>query len=368
MQFGFSRHSIARYAAQPENNYLLLRFVAALLVIYGHAYAIAPQPGGMDLIQRVFGVTYAGDVGVYTFFLISGFLVTGSYLNRANFGDYLKCRLLRLLPGLAVCLAFTVFVLGPLVSRLPAGAYFAEADTYHYFTANLSLIKTVYTLPGVFEHFPQDGAVNGSLWTLPAEFRLYLLVGLIGVTSLLARRRWYIWLALALAAVSLFTPPDMALMFNKYPLRSLFLYFLAGSVLRVYWDLVPLSGLILAAFAVADFFLRHTAAYPAALGVTLGYAVLWVAYVPNLHAFNRVGDYSYGLYIYAFPVAQVLRQYFIHIRPLELFAWGAVLTLACAALSWHLVEEPTLRWKRVDFSGQLLRLWRHRPASAHTEE
>lgn len=367
MKFSLSRRSIAHYAAQPENNYLLLRFVAALLVIYGHAYAIAPERGDMDLIQRVFGVTYAGDVGVYTFFIISGFLVTGSYLNRADFGDYLKCRLLRLLPGLAVCLALTVFVLGPLVTSLPAGGYLTRSDTYHYFTANLSLIKTAYTLPGVFEKLPQDGAVNGSLWTLPAEFRLYLLVGLIGVTRLLGWRRGYIWLALGLAAVALFTPPDMALMFNKYPLRSLFLYFLAGSVLRVYWDLVPLSGFILAAFAVADVFLRHTAAYPAALGVTLGYAVLWAAYVPNLHAFNRVGDYSYGLYIYAFPVAQVLRQYFIHIAPLELFAWGTLLTLACAALSWHLVEEPALRLKRVDFSGQLKRLWRRRPASAHIE-
>lgn len=366
MKFGFSTRSIAHYATQPENNYLLLRFVAALLVIYGHAYAIAPVAGGMDLLQRVFRVTYAGDVGVYTFFLISGFLVTASYLNRASFGDYLKCRLLRLLPGLALCLALTVFVLGPLVSSLPAGAYLTQSDTYHYFTANLSLIKTAYKLPGVFEQLPQDGAVNGSLWTLPAEFRLYLLVGLIGATGVLARRRWYIWLALGLAAVALFSPPDMALMFNKYPLRSLFLYFLAGSMLRVYWDLVPLSGLLLAACAVADFFLRHTPAYPAALGVTLGYGVLWAAYVPDLHAFNRVGDYSYGLYIYAFPVAQVLRQYFIHIGPLALFAWGTVLTLACAAISWHLVEEPALRLKRVDFRAKLKRLWR-RPASAHTE-
>lgn len=363
MGFTIRSRSIADYTGRPENNYLLLRFIAALMVIYGHSYALTNLPGRGDLVSRVLPFTYSGDLGVYIFFVISGFLVTASYLNRAGFTDYLKCRVLRIVPGLAICLALTVFLLGPLVSRLPADTYFSSHDTYSYFTGNLSLIKTVYKLPGVFLGLPQDGAVNGSLWTLPAEFRLYLIVGLLGACGLLARRRLYLAVGLGLAAVALFAPPDLALMFNKVPFRTLFLYFLAGSMLRVYADRVPLSGVALAALAALSLLLLKTPAYHWMLGATLAYGTLWVAYVPDLHWFNRAGDYSYGLYIYAFPISQTFKQYFWHIDPLLLFPCTALATLACAAFSWHLVEQPALRLKRVRFRQQLRKLLRRRPAT-----
>src|ERR1700722_13292231 len=82
MAFNPFKRSIASYAAEPENNYLLLRFVAALMVIYGHSYAIAKLAGREDLVQWLLHFTYAGGVGVDVFFVISGFLVTASYMNR----------------------------------------------------------------------------------------------------------------------------------------------------------------------------------------------------------------------------------------------------------------------------------------------
>jgi peptidoglycan/LPS O-acetylase OafA/YrhL len=367
MRFTLSPQSIAAYTARPQNNYLLLRFVAALMVIYGHSYALADTQDRRDLVSRILPFTYSGDLGVYIFFVISGFLVTASYLNRASFADYLKCRVLRIVPGLGLCLALTVFVLGPLVSSLAPTAYFSSHDPYAYFTGNLSLVKTVYALPGVFLGSPQPGAVNGSLWTLPAEFRLYLVIGLIGVCGILSRRRWFLLLALGLAAVVLFAPPDMSLMFNKFPFRTLFLYFLAGSVMRVYADRIPLSGIALAVMAALSLALYRTPAFHWLLGATLAYGTLWIAYVPNLHWFNRAGDYSYGLYIYAFPVGQTLRQYFEHIQPLQLFACTSVLTLICAVFSWHVVEQPALGLKRVRFRQTLWRLLRRRPAAETSE-
>jgi peptidoglycan/LPS O-acetylase OafA/YrhL len=346
---------------------LLLRFAAALMVIYGHSYALADSQDRRDLVSHILPFTYSGDIGVYIFFVISGFLVTASYLNRASFADYLKCRVLRIVPGLCVCLALTILLLGPLVSSLPAAAYFSSHDTYAYFTGNLSLVKTVYALPGVFLDSPQPGAVNGSLWTLPAEFRLYLVIGLMGACGILSRRRWFLLFALGLAAVALFAPPNMSLMFNKLPFRTLFLYFLAGSVMRIYADHIPLSGIALAVLVVISLALYRTSAFHWLLGATLAYGTLWTAYVPNLHWFNRLGDYSYGLYIYAFPVGQTLRQYFEHIGPLQMFAACSVLTLACAAFSWHLVEQPALRLKRVRFRQTLWRLLRRRSTAATPE-
>lgn len=128
-----------------------------------------------------------------------------------------------------------------------------------------------------------------------------------------------------------------------------------------------MSGTLLAALAVLSLASYWTPAFHWLLGTTLVYATFWAAYVPNLHWFNRAGDYSYGLYIYAFPVGQTLRQYFEHIGPLQMFAACSVATLACAVLSWHLVEQPALRLKRVRFRENIRRLLRGSPAAGTSE-
>lgn len=345
----FLGRPIADYTAQPENNYQFLRFLAAVMVIYSHAYPLAAKPQRMELIKTWFRFTHSGEIGLAIFFAISGFLVTASYLNRGSFSYYLKCRALRILPGLLVCLLLTALVLGPVVSILPAGAYFSDAGTYRYITGNLSLIKTVFALPGVYDNLPLAHAVNGSLYTLPAEFRLYLFIGLFGVMGLLVNRRLYLPWMLALTALALFAPADWALYFNKRGFTSLFLCFAFGSVLRVYMARIPLSTSILLGCIAVSAVLRHTPAFPTLFYTTILYAVFWVAYVPDLHWFNRIGDYSYGLYIYAFPIEQGLRLYYPDIEPLLLAGVAFVLTLACAVPSWHLVEKPALELKKVKF-------------------
>ncbi len=176
-----------------------------------------------------------------------------------------------------------------------------------------------------------------------------MFVGLFGVVGLLGMRRLYLPFMLALAALALFASPYWALYFNKRGFTSLFMLFAWGSVLMVYMHRVPLSSGILLAFIAACAACFHTQAFPSLFWATIGYAVFWAAYVPNLHFFNRAGDYSYGLYIYAFPIQQALRQYFPDILPLELFGAAALLTLGCAMLSWHFIEQPALRLKEVPF-------------------
>ena len=359
MRFRLPGPSIADCAARPQNNFTLLRFLAALLVIYSHSYPLAGVRGESEPLRRLLHFTTFGDVGVDVFFVISGFLVTASYLNRSGFWAYFKSRCLRIFPGLLVCLLLTAFALGPLVSSLPAADYFSAHETYAFVLRN-SMLVVQYTLPGVFTGLPAAG-VNGSLWTLPAEFRLYIVVGLLGVAGLLANRRFYFWIALALAAVAVSAPPDLALTFNREPYTSLFLFFVAGSALCVYGRHVPVNGWIVLVLILICAPCYGTRAFPWVTGAALTYGVIWFAYVPPLHAFDRVGDYSYGLYIYAFPIQQALRQYLVHIHPWALFAAATPLTLACAVLSWHLVEERALRLKSVDFWEGLKRLAPRRP-------
>ncbi|HSC46885.1 MAG TPA: acyltransferase [Gammaproteobacteria bacterium] len=343
--------SIADCAARPQNNFTLLRFLAAVLVIYSHSYPLAGVRGESGPLRHLLQFTNYGHIGVDMFFVISGFLVTASYLNRGSFASYFKSRCLRIFPGLLVCLLLTAFVLGPLVSSQPAADYFSARETYAFVYRNLMFVVQ-YTLPGVFTDLPVP-AVNGSLWTLPVEFRLYIVLGLLGAAGVLAKRRLYLWLVLALAAVVLAVPVEVSLTFNQKPNVHLFMFFFAGSLLCVYARWVPVSGLVLLALMALSLPFYHTRAFPWLCGTVLMYAVIWFAYLPGLHAFDRVGDYSYGLYIYAFPIQEALRQYFTQIHPWAMFAAATPLTLICAMFSWHLIEERALRLKSIDFSERL---------------
>lgn len=347
--------SLASYADAPQNNYLLLRFVAALMVIYGHSYAITHLPRHMDLIQRALRFTYSGTVGVDIFFVISGFLVTASYLNRRDWPDFMKSRCLRIFPGLIVCMLATVFLLGPVVTTLPAWDYLTSPQLYGFLAQNLTLTSLHFRLPGVFEHLPVD-SVNGSLWTLPAEFLLYVLLGVFGVAGILFSRKGYLPFILALCALAILVSFEVHYFENKLRYLPLVFLFATGSLLRVYSDRIPLSSWLLAAFTLVMVpAVRYRFQYAEYVFTAwLVYATFWVAYVPDLHFFNRAGDYSYGLYIYAFPIGQALRQYLPDIQPLQLFGLCSLLTLACAMLSWHLVEHPALRLKKIKFR-QLIR-------------
>ena len=367
MRFAPFQRSLASYTAGPKNNYLLLRFVAALMVIYGHSYAITRLPGRHDLVQSLLRFTYSGDVGVDIFFVISGFLVTASDLNRRDWGDFMKSRCLRIFPGLFVCLLATVFLLGPVVTTLGAASYLTDPDLYVNVIRNLTLVSLHFRLPGVFEHLPLDG-VNGSLWTLPVEFGLYVLVGLFGLLGVLFSRRAYLPFILCVCVAAVFLGLKLRVVPNQGDYVRLCILFAAGSALRVYSDRIPLSSLILVALAVPAVLGYRSAAFPYLFTAWLAYAALWAAYVPNLHFFNRFGDYSYGLYIYAFPIQQTLRQYFPAITPMELFPAASVLTLICAMLSWHFIEEPALRLKRVSLRGMGRRLLRRGSTAPRPEE
>ena len=351
MAFNPFKRSIASYAAEPENNYLLLRFVAALLVIYGHSYAITKLPGHEDLVQRLLRFTYAGGVGVDVFFVISGFLVTASYLNRRSWSEFMKARCLRIFPGLIVCVLAIAFLLGPFVTTLSPAEYLFGSQLY---TDLLHSLTLHLHLPGVFEQLPQQ-TVNGSLWTLPPEFVLYVLVGVAGVSGVLFSPRIYLPLIVCLGALGIVLTGRVHFFEERELYLRLFVLFGAGSLVRVFAGRIPLSTWLLVAAAVPVALLYRTELFPDAFSVWLVYAVFWLAYVPNLRGFNRTGDYSYGLYIYAFPIEQTLRQSFPAILPLELFAVASVLTLGCAMLSWHFIEQPALKLKNVRFRDFLRR-------------
>ncbi|OOG55539.1 acyltransferase [Rhodanobacter sp. C03] len=332
-----------------RDNFLLLRFVAASMVIYGHGAAII---GTRDVLARWGWGVYSGDIAVYIFFVVSGFMITGSYLRRRHLGDFIWARVLRIFPAFLFCMLISAFVLGAIYTEFSASAYFGNHEVVHYVMQNLKLqTNMVWDLPGVFIHNPVLTTVNGSIWTLPAEVRMYLWVGLAGVLGVLSRKWLCTLLLLALVACGIFQPAHLLWVPVPSFLR-LAGYFAIGVFCYIHRYRIPVGWPYVAALVVAAYLLRPTAIYPYAFALALSAFVFAFAYCIPWHGFNRFGDYSYGIYLWGFPMQQVIAHHFPSLPPIgnALFAFMPALVLA--AISWHLIEKPCLSLKSVP--GRLL--------------
>ncbi|MEO6066048.1 MAG: acyltransferase, partial [Lysobacterales bacterium] len=180
--------TIADCIAAGRNNFLLLRFLAAGLVLFGHSWAIALNPSGESdwLAQRT--LLFSGTLAVNMFFFVSGFLVTMSYERRHSLWAFGKARVLRIFPALLVCVALSAVVLGPIVSTLSPAAYFGDPQWWRYLIGNASLLDLQWKLAGVFTTNRHPDIVNGALWTLPGEMQMYVYVAALGVLGLLRTR------------------------------------------------------------------------------------------------------------------------------------------------------------------------------------
>lgn len=341
-----------------DNNFDFLRFVAASMVIFSHAHAIAGNYGASEPLVAFTRHTMSfGGLAVRMFFVMSGFLITASYLNRLSFTKFWRARLLRIMPGLIVAVVVSIFLIGSLGTSLPLREYFTRTQTYAYFQTILLLpinLLPYNDLPNVFSHNVRPNAVNGSLWTLTPEMMCYLLVSLMGVTGLLRR-----WTALSLLIITFVT---YYLVYSGMLHVKLFLYlmqhlelavcFAAGMTFHMYRSRVPINGFLaigsLAALLVANHFTYLNYAFP----FFGAYLVLYLSYCHWLKCtkFAKNGDFSYGIYIYAFPIQQLVTHCFGgHMAVWLNYTISFPITLVVAALSWHLVEKRFLRIKSFSF-------------------
>lgn len=332
--------SIAEAWVGQRNNFNLMRLVAAWMVIYGHAHAVTGIAGD-DGIAWLTQLRGAGAVAVDMFFVISGFLIAAS-LERNNVRGYLVSRALRILPALVVCVALTTFVLGPLLTT--AADYWRQPMTWNYFLVNASLLLSRFQLPGVFEGHPLD-VVNGSLWTLPNEAKLYLLLMLAWLFGLLAPRRYTpLWALAMLAGYGLarhYWPlPDHI---QKYGECTAF--FITGTLLWVNRARIPLSGWAVLGLVGAFAALRGTNWSHLPYFGLLAYGTLWLGLYVRLPMI-RHADLSYGLYLYGWPAQQLAWMLPAGKTIAGNIVIATAIALACAALSWYLVERPALRLKK----------------------
>ena len=299
-------------------------------------------------------------MAVTVFFATSGFLVAGSLLTKRNLTEFFVSRALRIYPGLWVAVIGSVLAFGFFVTKLSSSAFFSERSTWRYLLTNMAMLgRETFVLPGVFQHLPAGEAVNGSLWSLPVEIRMYLLLGAGWWLCARASKVPAVWagrLITAIAVTSLvgysaFWWRNRAgyVTYDAPWFSELTAAFFCGAVLRVFQHRIPATRLLffvsIALMALGAVFQIFAPVY----AILFAYPVLYLALVPRgpLLAFNQFGDYSYGIYIYAFAVQQTVVWCVPGITPLPLIGVSFVITLTCAVASWHWVEKRALRLRKL---------------------
>ncbi len=338
--------SISSLMDGRNNNFNLLRLLAAFFIAYYHCYFMALGP---QMDEKVYvGLYELSQIALNFFFITSGFLIALSFTRRSSLLSYFVARFLRLIPGVFVLSLLICFVMGPLVTSVSLSSYFSSFDTLVYVPLT-TLLQPDRTLPGVFSNNLNPNEIDAALWTLRYEMICYVGLAALGVLGLLTDRFKFgiicFVVLFAFLFITFFTQLRDIAGINH--LVHFGLSFFIGTVAFVYKDKIPLHWLGVVISAVCALmmyvYLPRSIAEPFIILAT-AYLVFWLAYVPRglLLKFNKFGDYSYGVYIYHYPIEQLLMQYVGGFTPFTLFLVTLPLSFICAVLSWMLIEKPSL--------------------------
>lgn len=354
---------LSEAARGRDNNLHLIRIAAALAVLVTHSFALIAGTDSAEPLKLSLNTTL-GSIAVDIFFAASGFLVAGSLLGKQDLIDYSVARCLRIYPALVVMVLLSVFVLGPVFTSLSWPAYLADGRTWLYLVRCMTLVLGVTDiLPGVFDANPLGGVVNGSLWTMPYEVRMYLLLGAAWLMLARLRERRVALMRLLIVGYALLTGAAVLVAHVRggstgYFVSLSFVFFTGASFwvlrehIRLSWVAFGVLALALAAST------QSREAFFWVYRLSIVYLVFFLAYVPGgvLRGYNRVGDYSYGVYIYAFPVQQALVAWQPDLSVTGMVVQSTLVTLALALVSWHVLEQPAMARRR-DVTAALTRWW-----------
>ncbi|KLO43427.1 acyltransferase [Mycobacterium nebraskense] len=335
----------------PRSNALnAWRLLLAAEVIFIHSWGVTGRnPSNKPVYQLLL------CVGVDGFFAISGFLITASWLGNPRVRHYFTARALRILPGFYACLIITAFVFAPIGVAMQGGSVtklIASGAPLEFVIENSAVALVKFDIGGTPQGVPVAGVWNGSLWSLIWEVMCYLIVAAIGVVGLASRR----WVSPAIFVVALIgasllppltSPEELAHQQGDVLLPLIFLacrtaiMFSAGALLYQWrdkiparWSLVTVSLVIVAASSLLPDY-RLVAAVP------LAYAIIVSGALIHNKRMRLRTDLSYGVYIYAFPIQQLLVIGGLSwLNPFAFFAVATIATLPLAAASWFLVEKP----------------------------
>ncbi|MCJ8314564.1 MAG: acyltransferase [Pseudomonadales bacterium] len=349
-----------------NNNFDLLRLIAAFMVAYSHFLRLLDI--GEDPLLKITGNIDTSELGVIVFFIISGYLVTKSFTYAKSRTQFLFNRVLRIFPGYLVCLLFCVFIVGALSTTWNIYDYLTSYKTYLFFL-NSYLFTLQYQLPGVFEANPRQYTVNSAIWTLCIEFLAYLMLFVMFNNKKILKTYCVIGLTLLVVFLNIIYHEERVLFAHQVddPLGAYFLYyfnfteslrfvlyFFIGSMFSLFKSTVTTNKYIFLLCVISWVLSWQTQYYDVIELLTVPYCVLFLGLTYNKNIdlfFKKVGDLSYGVYLYHSPVAQfVWYKGHLTFDTFEMVLMSIFLTLLLSAISWHLVERMALGYKSYSYS------------------
>jgi peptidoglycan/LPS O-acetylase OafA/YrhL len=344
---------LSNFTQGKDNNFNLIRIVAAFAVLVTHSFALVTGTADAEPFRASLGMTM-GSIAVDVFFVTSGFLVTASLLTRQSAIEFVWARVLRIVPALVAMLLLTVFGLGAFFTSLPLSSYLTDSKIYVYFLKCATLITGItYSLPGVFEGNPYKSAVNGSLWSMPVEVKMYALLAFVWVALRIAKgnrlRAFKVSIVTCAAVAGCLVVARHFYLSADGEFAYLFFMFFSGAAFYVLKQHITLSRWAFWLFVIALLVTAsiHKHAFFVAFTLTIAYVLFYIAYVPSgwIRKYNQVGDYSYGVYIYAFPIQQSVAALIPGISVIFMVMISALATIFLAVLSWHILEQRALGLK-----------------------
>ncbi len=342
-----------------------LRLFFATSVVWSHAYLLGGF-GGDPIAWVTHGASSMGLLSVGGFFVLSGFLITRSCERVGSVGRYLWHRCLRIFPGYWVCLIALAFGFAPLLYLGQHGSlagFFSHHDSpWGYVLKNWFLLEMQQTISGPYPSLSHPD-INGSLWTLQWEFGCYLAIAVLGVAGVLKRKPELALAALlTIFAISATASALHGMQTARYGIEGvrLFLFFALGACAYLFRYRIAMRWPLAILAAVVMIVAMPTRAYGLFAPLCLSYLTLFAAMKLPIRSFDRRADLSYGVYIYAFPIQQLLAMHGVNrlgVFPYFLAAMAAIIPVA--AVSWFAVERPCLSFKNYTFA-------RMRPSGGRT--
>ncbi len=338
-----------------KNCFDFLRFFFATNILLAHLCELS-QNKSLEFLSNFSD----SNIAVQGFFIISGFLVAKSYTNTPSLKEYFIKRAKRILPAYLVVLLFSATTLA-FFSKYNFLEYFTDLNVYKYLGWNSFFLNFMHPcLPGLFENNLMC-AVNGALWTLKVEEGFYIVLPFIFYVIKKSKKPLLILGSLYVLSLLYWFVMDFYL---NQPLLAKQLpgylaYFATGIFLFLNFDFVLqninkflfMSVLLLVISHFSHF--QIDVFYPAAFGAI----VIIAAYtLPFLNNFGKYGDFTYGLYIYHFPIIQLFRQYdlFEKYNPILMAFLVISITFFFAVFSWFFIEKRFLdRFKKNDVKQTL---------------
>jgi peptidoglycan/LPS O-acetylase OafA/YrhL len=350
-------------AFDPRDNSIgFLRWLMAFLVIFSHAGPLAGFYGGHDLGTTISKEQSLGGVAVAGFFFFSGFLITRSRMGRSTVFRYFWRRGLRIFPAFWAALLVTAYVIAPLAFRKETGSFsgYWSADTESpltYFPHNMWLVLNQRNIAEMGDSLPLAALGghdwNGSAWTLEYEFKAYIMVGLLGLFGILAHRFLATAVAAAIIVVNAMTWADVGNLAAINPTLGnpynamLLAPFAFGMLFALWGDHIPIDDRVAVFALVVGLITYDVGGWNIYGQYGFCYVLMWFAIRARwLTNWERFGDLSYGVYIFAWPIMQLAVYFGVHDKGWWVYHLLVVLVIHIVAFfSWHLIEKPAMSLK-----------------------